>query len=149
MRKLVIIFAFLCFGTQLNAEELKLTCKTRSEITHIMDPNDYDSIDETRYGSTVNIAIGDAIIDDKDLILFPIYDCAGPLRVDFGETEVNATCWGLVTKSDGQNYPTSSKSITVNRYTGNIEAVLTHPTVKGGIFMHIYEGTCSKAKQKF
>ena len=145
----VLKIIFMIFATQACAEELKLTCKTRSEITHIMNPNDYDSIDETRYGSTVSVAIGDAMIDDSGFLLFPVYNCVGPIRVDFGETEVKATCWGLVTKSDGQNYPTSSKSITVNRYSGNIEAVLTHPTVKGGVFMHIYQGNCSKAKKQF
>ena len=144
MKQLSILLSFLVpLANQLAAEEISLICKTKKEFTSVLKPDEYSEVDETRYGSTINVIMGDGIMDDKDFLLLPIYDCEGDIITDGGDAEIKVSCNGL------KGYPSSFKEITVNRYSGDIVAVLGLPTIKGGFFRYIYEGNCTKAKQKF
>ena len=149
MKQLSILISFLVpLANQLAAEEISLICKTREESTTVLSGEKSKTTDDTRVNSSVSLVIGNGVLEDEELLWFPAFDCSGEIRASFGEKEIAVNCFGLV-EVNGRKYESGSKSVTVNRYSGDVIAYLALSNFIGDHFFHLYQGSCTKAKKKF
>ena len=149
MKQLSILISFLVpLANQLAAEEISLICKTREESTTVLSGEKSKTTDDTRVNSSVSLVIGNGVLEDKELLWFPVFDCSGEIRASFSETEIAVDCVGLVEVS-GRKYEGGSKRVAVNRYSGDVVAYLALSNFIGDHFFHLYQGSCTKAKKKF
>ena len=141
-----LVLAFLMtIGTQVVAEEIKLSCKTDTEQSTWLNGSEVVKTDETVVTPAIDLTISDGLIGDKGLMLLSIYDCAGPTAISVDEAWIENSCSGL--KDFDGNKVAGQKSIKLDRYTGNVRASLV--LVSSNTFMYVYRGECLKTKKKF
>ena len=141
-----MVLAFLMMiGTQVSAEEIKLSCKTDTEQSTWLNGSEVVETDETVVTPAINLTISDGLIEDKGLMLHSIYDCVGPTAISVDEARIENSCSGL--KDFDGNKVAGQKSIKLDRYTGNVRASLV--LINSNTFMYVYRGECLKTKKKF